>query len=414
MQAQRLLLISLHGDPLARLGGVQSGGQNTYVRYLALHLQKIGWEVDVLTHWSEPDKPSEERLGPRGRVVRVSGGKREFIPKARMAELIPAIVGEFCNRFAVSARPYTLVHSNYWLSGLAGMVLSGLFGVCQVHTSHSLGSVRMRETGEIDARRLVAERKILGRADAVVATTHVEAEEIRRFLGGTPRRIAYIPAGVDTALFYPGNRAAARSSLGVKGPLILFVGRFEPTKGLQVLLRAFERLLRDPRTPSTTELWIVGGSEAIDPSGTPRLPELAALVEPVKGRVRFVGSVPHEQLPSFFRAADVTAVPSFYESFGLVAAEAMACGCPVVASAVGGLTEVVENGRCGLLVPPRDPEALAEALGWVLRNPDIARVRASRGATRATRRFAWPLVSRNLDQLYRGLACGVTTVCTRG
>lgn len=414
MRARRLLVISLHGDPLASLGGVQSGGQNVYVRHLALHMQKLGWEVEVLTHWSDPEKPPEVRLGPRGRVVRSSGGRRGFIPKAQMAELVPAIVEEFRTRVAVSDRRYALVHSNYWLSGLAGLLLGRLCDVPQVHTSHSLGSVRMRETGAIDGRRLVAEREILSRVDAAVATTRVEAGEIRRFLGGTPRRMVCIPAGVDTSLFCPGDRASARSALGAKGPVILFVGRFEPAKGLAVRLQAVERLLRDPRNPSATSLWIVGCSDALDPVGAPRAPELAALADPLKGRVRFFGSVPHERLPLFFRAADVTAVPSFYESFGLVAAEATACGCPVVASAVGGLKEVVAGGKGGLLVPPRDPEALAEALGWVLRNPDLARALASRGAARAARRFAWPRLARRLDRLYGRLASGVTTLCARG
>lgn len=254
MAQRRLLLISVHGDPLAKPGGIQSGGQNVYVRQLARHMQMMGWTVDVLTHWSNPLAPSEEPLGPRGRVVRLSGGRKGFVPKALFPELLPSLIEEFNVWVRKAGCSYEVIHSNYWLSGEVGRALARVYDRPQVHTSHSLGIVRAKVAGAKDPRRLAAEREILTQSAAVVVTTQVEGDEIRRFLGGSPQRVVRIPAGIDPALFHPRHRGEARRELGVGGPMIFFAARFEPNKGLAVLLQAFAKVLRTPGCPSRVVL----------------------------------------------------------------------------------------------------------------------------------------------------------------
>lgn len=396
----KAMLISMHGDPLARLGGVQSGGQNVYVRQVALGLQRLGWEVDVFSHWQDPTAQHQEKLGPRGRVLRLAAGRREFIPKDELYHHVPAFAAELKDCVERDKRRYDIIHSNYWLSGLAGLYLKEYLGIPQVHTSHSLGSVKAREMkgeGLHLLRRLEAEKKIVQTVDCLVATAPEERASLIRDYGARCERIALIPCGVDPGLFHPGDRQASKAALGLAGKRVaLYVGRHEENKGLRTLLAALEVLVKDdPRFARDVRVLIVGG----DVWDKERLDE-ELLARGLAGWVAAVGPKPQEELALYYRAAEVCVMPSYYETFGLVAVEAMACGTPVIASRVGGLKFTVVDGVTGYLVPPRDPGALAARLAEVLGEPPLALRLGQAAARRVQHLFTWPRVVERLSLLY--------------
>jgi len=396
----KAMLISMHGDPLARLGGVQSGGQNVYVRQVALGLQRLGWEVDVFSHWQDPATKRQEQLGPRGRVIRLTAGRREFIPKDELYHYVPAFAAELIDYIERDKGRYDIIHSNYWLSGMAGLSLKEYLGIPQVHTFHSLGSVKARETkrdGLHLFRRLEAEKKIVQTVDYLVATAPEERASLMRDYGAHGDQIALIPCGVDPALFHPANREASKAALGLTGKRVaLYVGRHEENKGLRTLLAALELLGKgDPSFARDVRVLIVGG----DVRDRERLDE-ELLARGLAGWVAAVGAKPQEKLPLYYRAADVCVMPSYYETFGLVAVEAMACGTPVIASRVGGLKSTVLDGVTGYLVPPRDPGALAARLAEVLADPSLALHLGQSAARRVQHLFTWPRVVERLSWLY--------------
>lgn len=396
----KAMLISMHGDPLARLGGVQSGGQNVYVRQVALGLQRLGWEVDVFSHWQDSAVKHQEKLGPRGRVIRFAAGRREFIPKDELYHYVPAFAAELKDYVEQDKGRYDIIHSNYWLSGMAGLSLKEYLGIPQVHTSHSLGSVKARETkgeGLHLLRRLEAEKKIVQTVDCLVATAPEERASLIRDYGAHSERIALIPCGVDPELFHPGDRRASKAALGLAGKRVaLYVGRHEANKGLGTLLAALEMLGKDnPRFARDVRVLIVGG----DMRDKKHLEE-ELLARGLAGWVAAVGAKPQEELALYYRAAEVCVMPSYYETFGLVAVEAMACGTPVIASRVGGLKFTVVDGVTGYLVPPRDPGALAAKLAQVLGDLSLALRMGQAAARRVQHLFTWPRVVERFSLLY--------------
>jgi len=401
---QRILFISEHGDPLAPLGRIQSGGQNVYVRELVLALDQLGWAVDVFTHWSEEQKPRVEKLGSRGRVIRLAAGRKGFVPKDEMFSLLPAFVEELLQWTAENNTSYRLLHTHYWLSGWAGMKLASRWEIPQVHVSHSLGLVKARHSrSQVPEIRIKQEKRVLHKADMVVATSPQEKEVLCSKYGVPTGKVSVIPCGIDPARFAPRDQEKDRQSLGwdKREKIILFVGRPEPAKGLEILVRSLAYLKEALKGEKIT-LMVIGGTQtgiAQKPFYLDYLQNLAG----VAGQVHFLGPVPHENLPLYYGAAEVCAVPSFYESFGLVAVEAMACGCPVVASAVGGLQYTVRNGLTGLTVSPGEPQELARALQRILTDTTL-RLTLSRQAARwVAHHFTWPQIARRISNLYQEL-----------
>lgn len=400
---RKAMLISIHGDPLAGLGGIQAGGQNVYVRQVALGLQHHGWEVDVFSHWQDAAAPAEERLGPKGRVIRLAAGRKGFIPKDELYQHLPSFLRELKDYLRRAKRRYELIHSNYWLSGLAGLALKRELGLPQFHTFHSLGTVRTREsraTRPVPPRRLAAEREIVAGVDCLVATTPEEREDLVSDYGARYEQIALVPCGVDPDIFSPGERSASKAALGLKGKgVVVYVGRLEESKGLGVLLAALEALAQnDAHFPARTRVLLIGGERC----------ERERLERELDGRglagwVWALGAQPQEELPRYFRAADVCVVPSYYETFGLVAIEAMACGTPVIASRVGGLKYTVIDGVTGFHVPPRDPRALAARLAEALADPAKLEHLGQAAARRVQHLFTWPRVAERLARLYGGV-----------
>jgi D-inositol-3-phosphate glycosyltransferase len=417
---RRLAVLSLHTSPLAQPGTGDGGGMNVYVRELTSALARSDVACDVFTRAWSPDLPPVVEVEPGLRVHHVPAGPLEVLPK----ESLPAVVDEFTagvlERMAAAPGagelPYTSVHANYWLSGLSGHVIKHELNLPLVCTFHTLDRVKadtMPEEVEADMphRRAEAEASIIDCSDAVLASCTVEADQIASLYGGDPGRIRIVPPGVDHAFFGPGHRPQARRALGLplSGRLLLFVGRIQPLKRADVAIETLAELCESGHEPY--RLVVVGGPSG--PHGEKSLQSLHDVADSrgVRERVHFVAPQPHELLSSYYRAADVCIVPSRSESFGLVALEAAACGTPVVASAVGGLTTLVDHGHTGYLVDDPDPVAYAAAVRKTFDEP-LAAERLSTASVLRARRYTWRAAARTLVELHDELAAGRLVECS--
>ena len=420
---RRLAVLSLHTSPLAQPGTGDGGGMNVYVRELTAALARSGAACDVFTRAWSPDLPSVVHVEPGLRVHHVPAGPLTALPK----EALPAVVDEFTQGvlermtspggFAGDDEdgPYTSVHANYWLSGLSGHAIKhelGLPLVCTFHTLDRVKAESMPEEVEADMphRRAEAEASIIECSDAVLASCSVEADQIASLYGADPGRIRIVPLGVDHAFFGPGHRPQARRALGLplEGRLLLFVGRIQPLKCADCAIETLAELRQPGDEPY--RLVIVGGPSG--PHGEKSLQGLFDLADArrVADRVHFIAPQPHELLSSYYRAADVCIVPSRSESFGLVALESAACGTPVVASAVGGLTTLVDHGRTGFLVEDPTPARYAAAVRRVFDEPLVAE-RLSTASVLRARRYTWRGAAGALLDLHDELGSGRLVDC---
>lgn len=401
-------MLAVHSSPLATLGSREAGGMNVYVRELARELGRRGVAVDIFTRAQRRAEPMIVELGPHARVITVRTGPAAPYDKNWVLHHLPEFVGRVRCFADGHDLHYDLLHSHYWLSGAAALELRNMWHVPVVQMFHTLGTMKnaVARAGawrESDAR-LEVEARLLREADAIVAATPLDCMQMLAYPGARAERITVIPPGVDVERFKPRCMDAARALLGLPprqvAPIVVFAGRIEPLKGLDTLLRAFA-LLED----RSALLVVVGGDQHAREdqwSGEERSLRVLAAQLGLGERVRWFGSRPQGSLPALFAAADVVAVPSHYESFGLVALEAQACGTPVVASDVGGLRYIVEDGATGYLVAWDDPAAFAGRIGEVLRDDTLRLALGARAVVRA-RSFAWPRVADRIEELYRGL-----------
>ena len=387
----RLAMISEHASPLASLGGEDSGGQNVYVAELARRLGEMGHQVDVFTRRDSELLPAVVPLAEGVRVVNLPAGPARSVSKD---ELFP-FMGEFRDAFYRFAREeaaaYDLVHANFWMSGWVGCEAKRDLGLPFAQTFHALGEIKRREQGENDTsplERQAVEQRILDEVDLVLATCPAEVEELTTLYDADPSHLTVVPCGVDHRTFRPVDRDEAREMLGLSDrPTVVYVGRLVARKGVDTLVEAFALLPRrlDAR------LVIVGG----EPGGSPEATSLAALAEDldISERVSFAGSRPQEDLRYYYGAADVAISVPHYEPFGMTPLEAMACATPVVGSRVGGIKTSVADGETGYLVPPRDPEALAESILRLLSDPAL-QFRVGRAARRRIEEhYTWERVA---------------------
>jgi glycosyltransferase involved in cell wall biosynthesis len=393
----RIAMISEHASPLAALGGVDAGGQNAHVAELAAALAGQGHEIRVYTRRDSADLPEVVPLGDRVDVVQVPVGPCEPVPKDDLLPFMGAFAEWMAGDWQRVWRP-DVAHAHFWMSGLAAVTAGRLCDVPVVQTYHALGAVKRRHQGAADtspAHRIAYERE-LGRAvDRVIVQCEDERAELLNL--GVPRgRMTLVPSGVNTDIFRPDGPAAPREPGRAR---ILTVARLVERKGIEDLIRAL------PRVPGA-DLVVAGGPPADGLASDPyagKLRRLAAELK-VSDRLRLLGAVPAHEMPSWYRSADVVAATPWYEPFGLSPLEAMACGKPVVASAVGGLTDTVVDGVTGDLVPPRDPRALGAALRHLL-SDDMRRVAYGAAAVdRATYAYAWPRIAARLTGVYQSLA----------
>ena len=389
----RVAMLSVHGCPLMLPAVRSAGGMNVYLRKISQLLAERGVCVDVFTRNHHAGGPELLELGPNARVVHLSAGE----PELSKEEVVPYLADytDHLRRFvAEEGTAYDLVHSHYWLSGDVGAGIAREWGVPHLVSYHTIAAQKQRAGGEPESPvRLEAEARMAAAADRVFASTVGEAEDIGALFGLPPERLHVVHGGVDTELFRPRDRAEARRATGIAEHerVVLFVGRLEPFKGPDILVRA----LAEMRDASDVRLVLVGGSEEERSAGW--LEDIAADLG-VGSRVRWQPAIPQADLPDFYASADVCAVPSFHESFGLAALEAMACGIPVVAADVGGLSSLVRDGETGRLVPSHDPRAFAAALEELLDDPEHAS-RMGAAARAWASGFTW---DRSVDETLDG------------
>lgn len=384
-------MVSEHANPLASLGDVDAGGQNVHVAELARGLARRGATVVVHTRRDDPAPPDEVALAPGVVVRHVTAGPPRRIPKDELLPHMRELAGRLSAYWCED--PPDVVHSHFWMSGVAAMEAAAPLGIPVVHTFHALGVVKSRHQGAADTSppaRHRLERRVATGADRIVATCSDEAFELRR-MGAERGRISIVPCGVDLDAFSPAGPAAPRGSRF----RVLTLSRLVPRKGVDDVIRAMA-LLPD------AELVVVGGPEPSRAASDPECRRLAAVAAEagVAGRVALRGSVAREEVPALLRSVDVLVTAPWYEPFGIVPLEAMACGVPVVASRVGGLRDTVVDGVTGLHVPPRDPAAIAAALRALRDDPSRRAAMGAAGAARVRDRYGWDRVAAATAEAY--------------
>lgn len=391
----RIAQVSAHTSPLAPLGGRETGGMNVYVLELSRELARLGHQVDIFTR-RDGELPRVEAIADGLRLVRIDAGPAKPIEKEEIVRHLPEF-NRNMRRFAEEQpEGYDVIHSHYWQSGWAGTLLARELDLPHVVMFHTLGEVKNRARfGEQEPRlRIRHERTIARRATGIVTASDHERILLERYYAADPSRMYTVPCGIDLELFQPKDQREARTRLNLPGdsPILLWVGRLEKLKGVEILVDAVAELERRDFT-----LLVVGGDER----AAEMRAELEAQAEAagIGANVRFEGPVPHDSLPWYYSAADVCVVPSYYESFGLVAVEAMACGTPVIASRVGGLISTVIDGVTGYLIPWRCPGPFAEKLEVLLGNPEL-RTNFSRAAQRSVERYRWSSVGLRIADVY--------------
>jgi glycosyltransferase involved in cell wall biosynthesis len=396
----RIAMVSEHASPLAGLGGVDAGGQNVHVAALAGAMARAGHDVRVFTRRDDPTLPVVVRTDAGYAVHHVAAGPPRPIPKDDLWSHMPV----FATSLAEAWRddPPDVVHSHFWMSGWAAQHAANGGSVPLVHTYHALGVTKRRHQGTQDSSpgaRLAVERALAQDCDGIVATSDEEMFELVR-MGAHPRRLALVPCGVDLERFGPDPRSGLGSGRGAQpdGPSehrVLVVGRLVERKGIADVVRAL------PALPGA-RLLVAGGPDRAELPGDAEAVRLAGIArqEGVADRVSFLGRVAQCDLPALYRSADVVVCTPWYEPFGLVALEAMACGVPVVASAVGGLVDTVIDGCTGVHVPPRRPDLLGAALRDLLADEERRRELGRTGARRARARYGWPTVAEETLRFY--------------
>ncbi len=403
---RRLAMISLHTSPLDQPGTGDAGGMNVYVIELARRLARQGIEVDVFTRATSSALPPVVEAADGVLVRHVHAGPYEGLAKDALPGQLCVFAREVLRTEAVQPRGhYDAVHSHYWLSGQVGALARDRWGVPLVHTMHTMARVKNESLAEGDTpepeARVIGEQQVVEAADVLVANTDIEAKQLINLYDADPGRVEVVHPGVDLDVFRPGSQAAARAALGLPADaqVVLFAGRIQPLKAPDVLLRAVAVLLeRQPALRSRLVVPVVGGPSGSGLEHPESLVELAVTLG-LDDVVRFVPPVAQSQLAQWYASATLVAVPSYNESFGLVAAEAGACGTPVVAAAVGGLPTVVRHERSGLLVDTHDDTDWARALARVLTEPGL-HDRLAAGAAAQAREFSWDATAGAMLETY--------------
>jgi D-inositol-3-phosphate glycosyltransferase len=393
----RVALVSEHASPLAAIGGVDSGGQNVHVAELAAGLVRLGHEVAVYTRRDAADLPERVTTGAGYRVVHLAAGPAEAVPKDGLWTHMPAFARELKRNLDLD--PPDVVHAHFWMSGWAAAEVTRPRNLPLLITFHALGTVKQRYQGLADTsphERIRVEAAIGRGSGHIIATCRDEVAELG-LMGIGPDQISIVPCGVDVEHFTP---AAEKSDRDFPFPRradfrLVSIGRLVPRKGVGTVIEAMSRL-------PDAELIIAGGdgpSDVASQSERARLGKLAEL-EGVSERIHFIGQVPRAQMPALLRSADVVVCAPWYEPFGIVPLEAMACGVPVVGSAVGGLLDSVADGRTGVLIPPHQPIAIARAVRSLLDDPSQRAKFGRAGRVRALTHYTWDRIALATAEIY--------------
>ncbi len=409
---QRIAMLSVHTCPLALMGGKKTGGMNVYVRDFSRALGCHGVQVDVFTRAQDScDSGLIHDLGPSVRVIHILAGPQVPLLPAGVENYLDEFVDGVVRFAAAEGVRYDLIHSHYWLSGLVAEQLRAQWGgtpiVQMFHTlGHMKNQIASDESERAPQSRLDGEAHIVAVADRLIAATPAEERQLIDLYGADPAKIDIVPPGVDPQRFHPLDKKEAKRRVGIPcGDFnILFAGRIEPLKGVDTLLRAMSILQeRHPDAVKNTCVAIIGG----DPWADDRDAEMARLQQlrsdlGIHDLVTFLGAKDQDILPYYYAAAEMVVMPSHYESFGMVALEAMATGTPVIASEVGGLAHLVQHGFNGYHVPSRDPEALAARILDLLQDPEL-RARLGQQAQQTAQEYGWDPIVRRMFTVYRKL-----------
>ena len=392
----RVAMVSEHASPLAVLGGADAGGQNVYVAALATELGRRGVEVVVHTRRDDPSLARRVRMAPGVTVEHVDAGPPKSVAKDRLLPYMDAFAEELAESW--HAQPPDVVHSHFWMSGGAALAAAEPLAIPVVHTFHALGVVKRRHQGAKDTsppERIGEERRILDRAACILATCTDELFELRR-LGVDPRRVRVVPCGVNLRAFRPSGPAEPRRT-GLHR--LVVVSRLVERKGVGNVITALAEI-------PDTELVIAGGPERERLFSDPEVRRLGrvARAHAVEDRVEFRGRLERAEVPPLLRSADVVVTVPWYEPFGIVPLEAMACGVPVVATAVGGMIDTVVNGVTGIHVPPRRPDLVAQAVRRLLAHPTLRAALGAAGTRRARERYSWERVADAIVETYADVA----------
>lgn len=409
---KRIAMLSVHTCPLATLGGKKTGGMNVYVRDLSRELGRQGIKVDVFTRSQNDCEPLiRHDLGFGGRVIHIPAGPEKPMPVAMIEAYLDEFTQGVLDFASEEDAQYDIIHSHYWLSGLVAEKLRDAWnGVPIVHMFHTLGHMKNKIAANprqrVPEARIQGERRVIETVDRLVAATPAEENQLIELYHANPDKISILPPGVDLKRFKPMDKQTAKKTVGIPcgNKNIVFAGRIEPLKGIDTMLQAMSLIQkRYPKAVENCCMAIIGGDPWADDLDEEML-RLQALREElnIHDLVTFLGAKDQETLPNYFAAAEMVIMPSHYESFGMVALEAMAMGTPVIASEVGGLAHLVKDGLTGFHVPSRDPEALAERIFTLLEN-EACRHHLGRQARLYASAYAWPKIVVQMKELYQEL-----------
>lgn len=406
----RVAMLSVHTCPLAMLGGKKTGGMNVYVRDLSRVLGQLGITVDVFTRSQDDCVPMVNHdLGERARVIHIPAGPQAPIPVAEVGNYLDEFAAGVAQFATAEDVHYDIIHSHYWLSGIVAEKLEQFWGETPiVHMFHTLGHMKNRiaTTPQEGAppERLEGESRVLEIANRIIAATPAEQAQLNWLYGADMDKVTVIPPGVDLERFHPIDKSEAKNRVGIPcgDKNIMFAGRIEPLKGIDTLIQAMALIKqRYPEVVDNTCVAIIGGDPWSD-NPDAEMARLQAMRQnlDIHDIVLFLGAKDQDVLPNYYAAAEMVIMPSHYESFGMVALEAMAMGRPVIASEVGGLAYLIQDGINGYHVPTRDPEALAERIYELLSNPDC-RKEMGHAARKFAERFDWPIIARRMISTYQ-------------
>lgn len=406
-----IAMLSYHTCPLATLGGKDTGGMNVYVHQLTRHLGQQGIHVDVFTRSQDEHVPHIlHDLGYGNRVVHIPAGPEFPLPKKELTRYIPKFVeGIECFSQEKSIQ-YDLIHSHYWMSGIAAIDLQILWQIPFINMFHTLGLMKNRiaqSPSEMEGEyRINGEKRVIATANRLIAATLAEKSQLEFLYETNSAKIAVIPPGVDTSRFYPIPKDEAKEIIGVSptSRMILFVGRIEPLKGIDTLIKAISIIQKNGYLDCCPHsLAIIGGEPLASPEEmNAEMARLQDMVDSlgINNLVLFLGKQDQKMLPYYYSAAEVVVMPSHYESFGMVALEAMACGTPVVASQIGGLGFLVRDGQTGFVVPGNDVMKMADRLVQLIKDQDLQAKLGKESASYA-RKYSWQIITEKIIEVYQ-------------
>ncbi len=415
----RIAFVSEHASPVALLGSEDAGGQNVYVDEVSRNLAKLGYAVDVFTRRDSPDAAEVVVWAPNVRVINLTAGPTTFLPKDDMWAFMPAFRDAFLNFVERDETRYDIVHSNFWMSGWVATELQSRLNIPAVHIFHAMGKTKRKHQGSVDtspSERIEVETQIIRSVQCVLAQCPSEWTELVEDYGADANKVVIVPSAVNTDVFHPVLKAEARHKLTIAQDtfVVVYVGRMLPRKDVRNVVRGVAQLIRHCERETLMygtalppiQLMLVGG-ETVDPQqqATPEIGVLQQLVAElgIVEHVTFIGKRQQDSLYAYYSAGDVAVTTPWYEPFGLTPLESMACGRPVIGSAVGGITYTIADGETGFLVPPRDPQALANRLHELLVNPELCTQMGQAARLRVEREFTWETVAKRTGAVYQAV-----------